>query len=461
MPRAEMSTARVLAVAAASLACLGAPTLSAADAARARLVAAPSPAEWASSSRLDLSLAFRTTARVRLSALAHAAWQGGPVTTATGETVTLYVSNRLAADEQARLSWANFFASLYHGPELSTAIIYQAPLSEVAAICGNAQAAGCYAPSSHTLVFPGDGDPSIDADIAAHEYGHHVAASRRNDPWDANDWGPKRWASEVGVCARAAAGAVFPGDEGEHYTLNAGEAWAETFRILNEQRGGPWAGLPLVVDASLAPDAGALAAALADVQQPWQGPTTTSWSGRFAGAARTGPARLTALVGPGARILLETAGGSRVRSLAAGRYAITVRDASSRDNFHLAGVGFDRRTGVSGRGVTVWRVDLKPGVYRYRSDTRPQSTRSFSISAGAPATPAPQARTLATPLDGLAQAIVSGSAGAQAEIVDAASGRVLAGPSAAPVAQICGQRSIVVRLLARRAGSFQVQVSTP
>jgi hypothetical protein len=95
-----------------------------------------------------------------------------------------------------------------HGSELATVAIFQAPLDEVSLICVP-DAGGCYSPSRRFLVFPGDLGAGADADVAAHELGHHVAASRRNDPWDANDWGPKRWATSVGVCGRVAQGTRF------------------------------------------------------------------------------------------------------------------------------------------------------------------------------------------------------------------------------------------------------------
>src|SRR5262245_7706833 len=96
--------------------------------------------------------------------VARGSWWGGPVVTSTGETVTIYVSDRFSQDESIRLSWANFFSWLYHGAELSRITIYQAPLTEVREICG-AEAAGCYSPSRQILVFPGDLGVGPDSDI--------------------------------------------------------------------------------------------------------------------------------------------------------------------------------------------------------------------------------------------------------------------------------------------------------
>jgi hypothetical protein len=383
-------------------------------------------------------------------------WWGGPGTASTGETVNVYLSDAFPQDEAVRANWLNFFAWLHHGPELSTLTVYVALLSEVQSFCGS-EAAGCYSPARKILVIPGDLDQGVNFDIAAHEYGHHIAASRRNDPWDPNGYGPKRWATYTSVCSRVTAGTAFPGDEGTHYTLNTGEAFAEAYRALEESRGVyPWAHLPLVVDASFAPDAGSEAAALADVQQPWNGPTSATWDGRF-----TAPAvKLNAAVGR--TLSLKTAAAVPVSAIARGTYAITVRDVSRKDNFHLTGPGVDRKTGVPGRGRVSWTLVLKPGTYRYRSDAHPALEGSFRVTAASVAALAPLDRTIATGLDGSVQATISGSANATVQVVDPASGQVLAAAAPGTVsATACGQRSLVLRVTAKQAGTFRVAISSP
>jgi hypothetical protein len=52
----------------------------------------------------------------------------------------------------------------------------------------------------------------------------------------------------------------------------------------------------------------------------------------------------------------------------AGRYRITVHDASRRDDFHLRGPGVNKRTSVRGRGTWTWTVTLTAGSYAYGSD---------------------------------------------------------------------------------------------
>ena len=78
---------------------------------------------------------------------------------------------------------------------------------------------------------------------------------------------------------------------------------------------------------------------------------------------------LTATVGPGATISLRTSRGARVTRLRAGRYRIVVRDRSPMHNFHLLGLGVNKRTTVGFRGTTTWTVTFRKGrIYRFRCD---------------------------------------------------------------------------------------------
>jgi hypothetical protein len=422
----------------------------------------PLPGAWSARAPVSFERSLLAREALRPSSvgrIARGSWWGGPVTTSTGETVTIYVSDEFPQNDSTRVGWANFFAWLYHGPELSTLTVYQAPLAEVRAICGP-DAGGCYSPTRRALVFPGDAGAGADADIGAHEYGHHVANSRLNDPWDALDWGPKRWATAVGVCTRVAAGTAFPGDEGDHYTLNSGEAFAEAYRVLNVQRGGTWANFPLVVDSSWAPTPDSLAAALNDVQQPWTDTTPTTWDGHFAAPVTA----LNAAVGPGASISLKSSDGRPVKALIEGAYAITVRDRSAADNFHLAGTtGIARKTGVAGRGRFVWKLELGPGIYRYRSDAHKGLDHVFTVAARTvPLTFQPQERSITTLLDGELQAAISGTANATLELIDPATGQDLVAATPGPVAfTICSQRAALLRVATSRPGTFHVVVDTP
>jgi hypothetical protein len=201
--------------------------------------------------------------------LARAAWNGGPTLAATGETVSVYVSTGLAPELGTPQSWADFIATLEHGPEISSLTAYIATYDETRDICG-ALALGCYA--GNRMVATGESVDDVDAvDVVRHEYGHHIAMHRENPPWVAIDWGPKRWATALDVCRRAERGSAAPGDEGLDYTFNPGEAWAETYRMLAQRRAGD-DGAPWLVDESFLPNEAALAAAELDVVQPWTSP---------------------------------------------------------------------------------------------------------------------------------------------------------------------------------------------
>jgi hypothetical protein len=179
---------------------------------------------------------------------------------------------------------ADFLVQLDHGSELPGVNIYLVTLPELQQICGRG-AGGCYDGQQKRLFAPGEDlpDGTSNETILAHEYGHHVASSRFNLPWPAIDWGPKRWATAAGVCARAQQRTAFPGDEGSSYLLNPGEAWAETYRLLNYQKTvwPNWTFTPWNVDQSFFPDAAVLAAAREDVLNPWTRNTVTVLTGRF------------------------------------------------------------------------------------------------------------------------------------------------------------------------------------
>jgi hypothetical protein len=215
---------------------------------------------------------------------------GGSVTANDGEVLKLFVSDTYPVDAAVTQSLADFMVQLYHGDELATVVVYVAPFDEVQSICG-AGAGGCYDPSAESIVVPGDvlPDGTTKETVLVHELGHNVARNRLNAPWSAVDWGTKRWATAENICARTAAGTAFPGDEAANYRLNPGEAFAESYRILNFQKQAwpTWTVLaPIVVDQSFYPTASDLEALKEDVLDPWTGPTVSTWHGRLARVAR-------------------------------------------------------------------------------------------------------------------------------------------------------------------------------
>jgi hypothetical protein len=207
-------------------------------------------------------------------------WHGGQVTAHTGEQVTVFVSDSYGADVNGVQGWADFIAGLIHGSELSLLTAYIATPDEVGSLCDGVNVLGCYA--TNKLVAIGDPvDGVTPQEVVRHEYGHHVAANRINPPWSAINWGTKRWASQASVCSRTVDGTAFPGDEGSHYTLNPGEAFAETYRALNDAQGFGAAIDWTLVDPSFLPNTDALQAVEDDVLHPWSGPTATVVHGRF------------------------------------------------------------------------------------------------------------------------------------------------------------------------------------
>jgi hypothetical protein len=234
-------------------------------------VAGGAAGSGASSAPAHLSLARSLDgqagpARINRTALGAITWRGGPVTASTGEVVTVYVSDALPAETPEK--WAGFLAGLTHGPELARLTSNIATLAEVQELCGF-RALGCY--SGNDLVSLGEpaGDGTTPEEVVRHEYGHHVAYHRLNTPWRAIDWGPKRWASAAAVCTRVARREVFPGDEGNNYANNPGEAWAETYRLMDERKAGITTASWPIVSPSFFPDEADLVAAERDVVEPW------------------------------------------------------------------------------------------------------------------------------------------------------------------------------------------------
>lgn len=218
------------------------------------------------------------------------AWGGTyPSGDALGTTVHVNVSDSLPVDDTLPQTWATYLGSLVHGTELSTLTLNLAPLPEVQTRCGSG-ALACYFPDSDTIVASPDNllDSPPAQEVVAHEYGHHIANNRLDTPWYAEDYGTKRWASYENICARTADGELFPGDEGVSYQENPGEAFAESYRVLNLTKAGQTTIDWELVDQSLYPDATALALLQEDVTTPWAGPTVTHVKGTFGtGIVRT------------------------------------------------------------------------------------------------------------------------------------------------------------------------------
>ncbi|MDX6408991.1 MAG: hypothetical protein QOE13_2062 [Gaiellaceae bacterium] len=240
--------------------------------------------------------------------LSSASWWGGTYTVPDGEHVSLYISTSYPQADALAQQWVAFFAGLPHGKELSLAKVYIAPLGEVSEMCYSDDVLGCY--GGQTVVTVGDSSAGVaPASIAAHEYGHHIAANRNNAPWPAIDWGTKRWASAVGICARVAGGTAFPGDEGSNYSLNPGEGFAESYRILVETNGTATGYDWPILDPSFRPTPASLAAIREDVIHPWVAPTKKTVRGKFLRGSRIWTTQVTTPLDGDLRIRVTVPGG--------------------------------------------------------------------------------------------------------------------------------------------------------
>jgi hypothetical protein len=185
-------------------------------------------------------------------AIAGIHWAEHVYTASTGEPVNVSVSVFYPSEQPVGQRWADFFASLLHGPELARLKVYVAPLGEVQQICGGG-AVGCYG-DDRLIVTNEPARGFAPEEVARHEYGHHIARNRSNAPWPASDWGPKRWASSANVCRRVRWNTAYPGDESLLYKLNPGEGFAEAYRVLVDTKMGNARPSWPLVDASFYPD---------------------------------------------------------------------------------------------------------------------------------------------------------------------------------------------------------------
>jgi hypothetical protein len=195
----------------------------------------------------------------------------GIYTTSTGENVHISVSDQLVPNEAENQSWAEFLASLPHGKELAGVQLYIAPRTEVRQLCGR-EALACYYGASQRIVFPAEDrlNPPTRHSILAHEYGHQIERNRLNTPWPGLVFGTKRWATYTRVCEGLREGRLSL----NRYEISPSEMFAESYRMLVEQRlgldPGPWD----IIDPSLQPDDTALSLIEQDVADPWPGNTS-------------------------------------------------------------------------------------------------------------------------------------------------------------------------------------------
>ncbi len=199
--------------------------------------------------------------------------------TRDGYAIRVTVSRAYELDRPAVQGFVDFLGSRLHGSELGRLSVAIATPKEVGHDCGASDALACYDPARERMIVPGQdpgpGQPPL-AYVITHEYGHHIAFNRRNAPWSAAAWGPKRWDSLERVCPGVRAHRFYPGDEGDHYYQDPGEAWAESYASYH-YRSNPWRWTPL-----LRPGPAAFGAVRRDVLDPWRGPLRAARSLSFA-----------------------------------------------------------------------------------------------------------------------------------------------------------------------------------
>jgi plastocyanin len=85
---------------------------------------------------------------------------------------------------------------------------------------------------------------------------------------------------------------------------------------------------------------------------------------------------LSAAVSKSGVVSLRPTGG-----LSAGRFKLTINDASRTDGFRLSGPGISKATGVGFTGKVTWTLALKAGTYTFSSVKHPKAKHALRISA--------------------------------------------------------------------------------
>ncbi len=175
---------------------------------------------------------------------------------------------------------ARFVGTLIHGEEVDLLTVQLDTEFQLGFDCGFG-AEACYFTGENKIVIGGyeeaDDEGATFDFVLAHEYGHHVAQHREMPaPFGrAIDWGTERWASAEGVCRGQRRGRLYPGDEGNHYFEDPGEAFAEAFAHYRF----PNLPVPWRYAAALAPNPASFHAIREDTLTPWQGRTSLTLSG--------------------------------------------------------------------------------------------------------------------------------------------------------------------------------------
>jgi hypothetical protein len=198
-------------------------------------------------------------------------------TTIDGYRVEIESSASYALDPAADQGVVDFLASRLHGPELADLRVYVGTPPEIQRLCGgHPGVVACYSIADSRMFVPGESVAGIPVEYPiTHEYGHHVASWRTNNPWLALDWGAKYWASAMRVCTLVQRGLLFPGNQGKHYREDPGEGFADGYAHLH------YPDAPWYFNELMRPGPVELAAIRRDVLRPWTGPRSRTFRGRL------------------------------------------------------------------------------------------------------------------------------------------------------------------------------------
>ena len=192
-----------------------------------------------------------------------------------GQRVEVEASRSYASDPAADQALVDFLGSRLHGSELGSLRVYVGTPSEIEALCGGDGAMACYAIAEGRMYVPGEAVDGIPVEYPlTHEYGHHIASWRSNEPWDALDWGPKYWSSARSICAKVRGGLLFPGDQGGALPRRSGRG------LCGRIRAPPVPRCAVVLQRAHAPGYGGVRGDPARRRlDPWSGPRSRTFRG--------------------------------------------------------------------------------------------------------------------------------------------------------------------------------------
>jgi hypothetical protein len=235
--------------------------------------------------------------------------------TPEGYTVEVESSPSYRRDAAADQGVVDFLGSRLHGPELDSLSVYVGSPAEIRRLCGGgARVVACYSIAESRMYVPGEAVQGIPVEYPlTHEYGHHIASWRLNNPWDALDWGPKHWASAVRVCTYVEKGILFPGNQGAHYRDDPGEGFADGYAHIH------YPDVPWYYNELMRPGPLEFAAIRKDVLEPWSEPRARTFRGRL------GPNRAERTFK--LRVKLDGNVAMRLKGPAGGRYTVEAETA--------------------------------------------------------------------------------------------------------------------------------------